>query len=236
MVLVELKSNMGDGQMDYPLGIGCKAVPLDHQIESRHGEGQACPKVVPTTMHYLLEMPDQREHGKHGFDHHSFVPLATFAEFEIGGVSLAGMEHSITQDDHLVFKPPNQGLKAGIVNIGGSTVPGSDQTQMIEHQAEFASHDPAMIGFPLLANLLGATPLSYGMDQLDAIAVDNAQQTGFSQEGITPVLVSSHQPEEASPMGQTRKQVSVILIQPTVECPIANAFDGMEQGWHGASR
>ena len=83
------------------------------------------------------------------------------------------METHITQDDHLVFKPLNQGLKAGIVNIGSITIPGRYQTQMIEHQAEFGSHDPAMIGFPLLSDLLVATSLSYRMDQLDAIAINN---------------------------------------------------------------
>jgi len=201
MVLVELKSNIGDGQMDYPLGIGCKALPLDHQIECRHGEGQACPEVVPTTMHYLLEMPDQGEHGEHGFDHHALVPLATFAEFEVGGVSLTGMEPGITQNDHLVFKPPNQGLKAGIVNIGSSTVPGSDQTQMIEHQAKFASHDPAMIGAPLLPHLAGATSFPDGMNQLNAGVNGDPQQAGFSQEAVTPGSVYSQQPEETSPMG-----------------------------------
>ncbi len=180
-------------------------------------------------MHYLLEMPDQGEHGEHRFNHHALVPLAAFTEFEIGGVSLTGMETRITQDDHLVFEPPNQGVKAGIVDIGGITIPGSDQTQMIEHQAEFAPHDPAMIGSPLLSNLLVATSLSYGMDQLDAIAVNNAQQTGFSQEGIRPVLVSSQQPEETSPMGQTREQIPVVLAQPTVEGPVASAFDGVQQ-------
>ena len=220
---------MGDGQMDYPLGIGCKALPLYHQIESRHGEGQACPKVVPTTMHYLLEMPDQGEHGEHSFDHHALVPLAPFTEFEIGGVSLTGMETHITQDDYLVFKPLNQGLKAGIVNIGGIPIPGRYQTQMIEHQAEFAFQEPAMIGFPLLSDLLVAPSLSYRVDQLDAIAVDNAQQTGFSQEGITPVLVSSQQPEEASPMGQSREHVPVVLVQPTVESPVASTFNGVQQ-------
>lgn len=30
-------------------------------------------------------------------------------------------------------------------------------------------------------------------------------------------------------MGQTREQVSVVLLQPPVEGPVANAFDRMEQ-------
>ena len=62
MVLVELKGYLGDGQMYKALCVGFEALPLDHQIESCHGEGQAGPEVVPTTMHYLLKMPDQGEH------------------------------------------------------------------------------------------------------------------------------------------------------------------------------
>ena len=54
-------------------------------------------------MHHLLKMKYQGEHGEHRFHRHALVPLATFTEFEIGGVSLMGMETQITKDDRLVF-------------------------------------------------------------------------------------------------------------------------------------
>ena len=67
------------------------------------------------------------------------------------------METRITQNDHLVFESPNQGVKAGIVDIGRVAIPSRHQAQVVEHQTEFSSYDPAVIGLPFLASLMEAT-------------------------------------------------------------------------------
>jgi hypothetical protein len=41
------------------------------------------------------------------------------------------MEGGITQDDHLVFKLPNEPLKSVIRDIGGGTRPPDDQSRMV---------------------------------------------------------------------------------------------------------
>ena len=117
----------------------------------------------------------------------------------------------------------------GIMNIGRGTVPGSDQTQMVEHQAELATYNPAVVGLAFLSHLAGTTSFPDGMNQLNAVAIDDPQQTGFSQEAVTPVLVSSQQSEETSPVGQTREHIPMVLLQPSVEGSVADAFNGMEQ-------
>ena len=119
MVLVELETEFGDRQMDESVFIRFETVPLHQQVEGSHGETQSCLEVVPNTMHHFLEVPDQGEHREYGFHHHALIPLPTFAEFEVGGVSLTGMETRITQHHHLVLKSLNQVLKSGVVRLRG---------------------------------------------------------------------------------------------------------------------
>ena len=180
-------------------------------------------------MRHFLEVPNQGEHGEYGFHHHALVPLAPFTEFEVGGVSLTGMEARIPQDHHLVFKLLNQVVEAGIVDIGRVAIPSRHQAQVVEHQTEFSSYDPAVIGLPFLANLVLTTSLSYRMNQLDAVGVDDSQQGGFSQEGITPTLVSTQQAKETGAVGQFGEHSQAVVPKPAVESPVTHSFDGMEQ-------
>ena len=138
------------------------------------------------------------------------------------------MESTIGQDHHLIFKPLDQMLKMGIVDVGSGTIPSRHQAQVVEEQAELASNNPAMIGFPLLPHLMLATSLSYRMNQLDAVGIDDAQQGRLGQETMAPVLVSTQQPEEAGAVGQLGKQGQMVVRQPTLESPVTHPFNGVE--------
>ena len=185
-------------------------------------------KVVPDPMHHLLEVPNQGEHGKHRFYQHALVPFPPLTQLEVGWVSYLGMESTIGQDHHLIFKPLDQMLKMGIVDVGSGTIPSRHQAQVVEEQAELASNNPAMIGFPLLPHLMLATSLSYRMNQLDAVGIDDAQQGRLGQETMAPVLVSTQQPEEAGAVGQLGKQGQMVVRQPTLESPVTHPFNGVE--------
>ncbi len=69
-----------------------------------------------------------------------------------------------------------------VVSIGGSPDPTYDFPEKVDHHAPFGSRDPAVVGNPDPAELLGATDPAYRMNQLDAVAVHYAQQGKPSQE------------------------------------------------------
>src|ERR671916_122059 len=128
--------------MNIPLFIGLETIPLHQDVEGGHGESQPSPEVVPDPMGEFLEMADQSEHRKHGFYHHAPIPFSSSAELEIGGVSFLSMKSAVRQNDHLVLEPLGQGLEAGVADIGSSAVPGADQAQMVERQAQLAPQEP----------------------------------------------------------------------------------------------
>ena len=79
----------------------------------------------------------------------------------------------IQHEPHPFFELPNQPLKRLVWHIGGGTLPRHDQPPLIEQQTEFAPDNPAMIGKAFAADLLGATAFADGVDQLDAVGVDD---------------------------------------------------------------
>ena len=120
-------------------------MPLDEHIKRRHGKREACMEIRPDPVHDLLEMADQGEHRQDRLDQHTVLPLATLTQFEVGGIPLRGMKAGIAQDNHLLFKLPDEPLKGVIGDIGGGTRPPHNQPPLIEQETEFAANNPAMI-------------------------------------------------------------------------------------------
>ena len=231
MVLVFLQTESSNGDMNEAALIGLQPIPLHKQVEGSHSESQAHGEVLPYPMHYLLEMTHQSEHGEHCLHPHTLVPLTTLAEFEVGRVSVFGMKACISEDDHLVFKLGDKVLEASVVDIGGVTVPGCNQSQVIEHQTQLASHYPSVIGLALLAYLMRASAFADRVDQFDAIAINDPQHCGRGQEGLGPGLVGSQATEETSTMSQLREHGQVVLGQPAVKGSGAHPLYGIEQAY-----
>src|SRR5256886_2966851 len=164
-------------------------MPLDQHIEGGHGEREARLKIRPAPMHHLFEMADEREHREYRLHEHTVLPLTALTQFEIRGIALRGMEAGITQDNHLLLTLPNQPLKRVIRDIGGGTRPPHDQPPLIEQQTESAPDNPAMVGQAFATDLLRAAALAHGVDQLDAVGVDDAEHGWSGQEDLRQVLL-----------------------------------------------
>jgi len=69
-----------------------------------------------------------------------------------------------------------------------------------------------MVGNALFANLLFRAACADWMDQLDPIAIDDAQQTWLDQETLGPILMNSKEPEQTSAFGQFWEEFLVIAL------------------------
>src|SRR5438093_6663180 len=236
MVLVSYKPSNDIGLLQTKLSYrerhkarrsGLEAMPLDQDIEGRHGERQACLKIRPAPMHHLLQMADECQHREYRLHEHTVFPLAPLTQFEICGIALSSMEAGITQDNHALLTLPNQPLKGVIRDIGRGTCPPHDQPPLIEQQTEFAADNPAMVRQAFAANLLRAAAFAHRMDQLNAIRVDDAEHRGGGQESPRPVLMGREETKEPGALGKLRKQRAIVVCQPAIEGPVAHAFEGM---------
>ena len=139
------------------------------------------------------------------------------------------MEGRVTQNNHALFELPNEPLKGGIRDIGGGTRPPHDQPPLIEQQTECAPDNPAMMGETFAAALLWAPALPDGMDQLNAIRVNDTQHGRRGQEDLRPVLMGREEAQEPGALGEPRKQGPIVARQPAIERTIPHAFEGMQE-------
>src|SRR5207245_10648358 len=102
---------------------------------------------------------------------HTVLPRATLTQFEVGRITLRGMEASVAQDNHLLFELSNEPLKGIVRHIGRVTCPPDNQSPLIEQQTQFPPDNPAMVGQAVATDLLRAAPLAHGADQLDTVRV-----------------------------------------------------------------
>jgi hypothetical protein len=100
---------------------------------------------------------------------------------------------------------------------------------LVQQQAERAADHPAVVRHACAADLLGAAALAYGVDALDPIRVDDAEQRRGGQEGLRPVLMGREETKEPGPLGSAGEQGPLVARQPTRERPIAHAFTRGQQ-------
>src|SRR5262249_30888422 len=86
-----------------------------------------------------------------------------------------------------------------------------------------------MVRHAFTADLLGAATFTDGMDQLDAVGVDHPEHGRGGQERPRPVLMGLQKTKEPGALGKAGKQRPIVAGQPAIECPVAPAFEGMEQ-------
>jgi hypothetical protein len=209
--------------------MGLEAMPLDQDIEGSYGKREPRLKILPHAVHDPLEMADYGQHEEHRLHQQAVLPLAALTQSEVGGIAFSGMERGITQDNHALFKLPNQPLQGVIRDIGSVTRPRHHQLRLIEQQTEFAPDNPAMMREPLAADLAGTAAIAHGMDQLDPISIDDAEYRRSGQEDLRPVLMGPEEAKDPRPLGELGKQRSIVSCQPAIERPVAHAFEGMQQ-------
>ena len=220
-----LQTKLSDREGHEAGRIGLETMPLDEHIEGRHGEGQARLKIGPAPVHDLFEMADERQHREDRLDEHTVLPFAALTQLQVGGIALRRMEGGIAQDNHLVFALSNQPLEGVIRDIGRGTRPSHDQPPLIEQETLFPPDDPAMIGEAFPADLLGAAAFAHGMDQLDPIGVDDAEDRRGGQEGLRPVVMGREETKEPRPLGHAGEQGPIVARQPPIERPVAPTFE-----------
>src|SRR3989337_1154339 len=180
-----LKAERSKREVYTAIFIGLDAVPLDEQVEHSHRVSQAALEISPNPVHHLLEMAHQGQHGEHCFDDHARIPLAPPANADIFRMPILLDKAFITEQHHPGGIALGDLLKgAAVVDIGCIDIPIHNQTQMIEHETQFASDDPPPVRQSLLANLLLAAAFPARVEQFDAIGVDQTDERRVGHKAL----------------------------------------------------
>src|SRR6266478_4351254 len=120
-------------------------------------------------------------------------------------------------------------LKGVICDISGGTLPRHDQPPLIEQQTQFAADNPPVIGEAFPTDLLGTPAFAHGVDQLDAVGVDDPEHRRGGQEDLRPVLMRPEEAKEPRALRKLRKQRPIVARQPAIKRTVADTFEGMQQ-------
>ena len=176
-MLVVVETELGNRERDKAVLVGLKAMPLHQNIEESKRKANMSLKISPNFVSHVLEMTDIGEHGKNSFDDHAHVPYTWLTEAQVSGMPVLFSEAGVREDDHLVSELVNQMLKGcAIIDIRGVTLPVNDASQVVEHEAELAAHNPALIRLAFLADLPCTAPFPSRVQQLNAVTVNDTDQ------------------------------------------------------------
>ena len=203
-------------------------VECKQQVEERSEVSQMCLQISPYPVEEMFQMADPGDYREDCLNQSPLIPSPFGAELEVLWDPLSTGESQVGEGDRLPFQLLHQGEEGLVMDIGSIPTPGDDLPTAVDQPAELDPDDPAMVGLALLAELLGATPFTPGMDQLDPIGVHYSEEGGISKEVVTPGLVGLQEPLEAGAMGEIEPGGKVSL-EPAVEGAELNTFEGEEE-------
>lgn len=82
--------------------------------------------------------------------------------------------------------------------------------------------------FTLLADLLGAEPISNRKEQFTKLTVDHAKETGLRQQLFTQVLVGPEYAQQAVAFRQACEQIGKVPNEPAVKRAEVPTFQGKQ--------
>jgi hypothetical protein len=74
----------------------------------------------------------------------------------------------------------------------------------------------------------GTPPFAPGMQQLDPVGIRHPQQARFGQKAVGPRPMGAEQPKQARPLGQARKPVAQVALDPTIIGAFPHAFQAKQ--------
>jgi len=162
--------------------IGLEPVPLNQHIEGGYGGTRAAPENTPS--------PDASpssngqtsvKHREHRLHQHPVLPLSARTQFQVAGIpSAAWKPVSLRQSS--AHQPAESAIERCCPRHWRWHTPTHDQPPLIEQQTKFAPDNPAVIREAFATNLLGTPAFAHGVNQLDAVGVNDPSTVGAAKK------------------------------------------------------
>src|SRR5262249_2103094 len=128
----------------------------------------------------------------------------------------------ISQHQAILRQQIHQGQKVLIRAIHGQPMPANHLPDPIEYPTQFQANRPAAFVSILGTNLLSRPPLTNRKQQFNRKTVHHIEQTGFSQQLVSLILMPFQLSLKRCPVWQPAEQSIIVTFQPAVECPKAS--------------
>jgi hypothetical protein len=215
--------------------VGLATMPLDEHSAGGPGERQARRNSGPAPLPDLLEMAPARQQRAHRRDEPPVLPRAAWTELPGAGSARGGMDTGGAPAQPRLFHLAPPPLPRVIRDLGGGPGPPHAPAPRLAEQTECAPHQPAVVRPALAAALLRAPPRADGLEELEALGVEDAEHGRRGPAGRGPAVRRRAEPPEPGALGEGGQHRPRGACQPALAGPGAPTLEGMPQP-HGADR
>jgi hypothetical protein len=179
-------------------------------------------------MKYSLEMIDYRYQTEYPFDYHAVVALTVTTKMPLGHF-FASFTKTIVAENLSLLNPTETDIPQFlVVFVGRFPTPINDLTARSYQPAQFDTDYPPTITLAFLTDLSLAATFSNGMNEFDAVAVNDAFGLWRNQHCLSQNLVLFKHPEQTTQAGQVWKEMHIVTFEPTVESAVMDPFEAKE--------
>src|SRR5574341_127873 len=186
-------------------------------IKHRHRSGKPRRNVGSSSFEDVLEMGNQGQHGKAGFNQHSLIPSTFGTDFDVLWNAIDIACPAISQHNGLTDEGNRQRVEVFVGGVERIPLPSDDFTPLVEQPAQLDAYRPATFVAAFLAHLPQAATFADRKQHLDGIGVQHGKEARISQQTVEPASMELECSAQARPIRQTDKQDLVIAFQPAVE-------------------
>src|SRR5512134_1931085 len=129
-----------------------------------------------------LQVADEGQHGKNGFDTHAFVPGSILTDFHVLWNIVVVSKTKICQGNGFTDKGLYHRMKMLIVDIHRCPIPVDDTAQVIQQHAKLDANAPPSLVATLFPSLLLAASFPNRKQQLNRVIVDHGHKGWIRQQ------------------------------------------------------
>src|SRR6266852_3933173 len=200
-------------------------------VEHSNDTGQMGKDIGRNAVEDFLELANDGEHGKDGFNDHALIPGSFLAKLEMFRSTVGVAEAQVSQGDGLVLEGSSKAVEVLVGMVQGVEIPLDQASVSVEHDPKSSANHPPTLVTPFLADLPLAAPLPNGKQQLDGIAIHHGKRARLRQKQVQPFLVYCQAPLQACPVWQAAEQAVIVSFQPAVECSKVSAFQRKQDAY-----
>lgn len=211
--------------------INIQTVPLLEQVEKGDGKGESHLEIRPNSLAQMFKFTNLREQRENCLDQHPIIPHAAPADFQIFRLIDVTPKAGVCQNDHFLAHLVDERQKRLIGNIRRFHRPIGDETELVRQQTEFTADNPFPRSKTFLADSfsVGLMIFSDRMTQLDAVRIDDAENSWFSQELFGQMAMRFKTSKESGSLRQSGKKFKPVLFDPSVKSVLRVAFQSKQQ-------
>ncbi|MDQ3801614.1 MAG: hypothetical protein M3384_19500, partial [Acidobacteriota bacterium] len=215
--------------------IKIQASPLLKQIEQSDRKSEPHLEICPNSLPQMFQAAHLRKQRKDSFNQHPVIPFAASTQFQVFRLIRFAPKINICQNNHFVRNRLDQRQKLLVGNIRRFDRPTGHESELIGQKAEFAADNPLPGSKAFTSDSFSTRLMIFTnrMTQFNAVRINHAKQSRLGKKPLGQSSMSLKSAKKSGSFRQIRKQISPVVLNPTVKSTLRAAFQSKQKSQRG---